>query len=126
MFSKFSGSACSQYLPTRQSVIHGNLSFRYVPLTRNWTHLPVQWMDAIELSYQLESFEEMAQNNSITVKMCSCNHLEMAKYKHQIFSEVCGCYYKLFLFLLMQMLYLVAVGLLLTIDLLTCAHSQGT
>ena len=81
-------------------------------------------MDAIELSYQLESFEEMAQNNSITVKMCSCNHLEMAKYKHQIFSEV--CYYKLFLFLLMQMLYLVGVGLLLTIDLLTCVHSQGT
>ena len=86
-------------------------------------------MDAIELSYQLESFEEMAQNNTITVKMCSCNHLEMAKYKHQIFSEVCGWegyYYKLFLFLLMQMLYLVGVGLLLTIDLLTCVHSQGT
>ena len=49
----------------------------------------------------------------------------MDQYKHH--ADLCdweGYYYKLFL--LMQMLYLVGVGLLLTIDLLTCAHSQGT
>ena len=42
--------------------------------------------------------------------------------QHQMYWE--GYDYKLFL--LMQMLYLVGVGLLLTIDLLTCVHSQGT
>ena len=87
-------------------------------------------MDAIELSYQLECFEEMAQNNSITVKMCSCNQINILSWTNtntRSFSEVCGWegyYYKLFLF--MQMLYLVGVGMLLTIHLLTCVHSQGT
>ena len=83
-------------------------------------------MDTIELSYQLEPFEEMAQNNSITVKMCSCNK-NGPNANTRSFSKVCGWevyYYKFFL--LMQMLYLVGVGLLLTVDLLICVHSQGT
>ena len=58
-----------------------------IPLTRNWTHLPVPWMDATVISV-----EEMAQNNSITVKMCSCNQINISSWTNsntRSFSEVC-------------------------------------